>query len=75
MQTFADIISLWPSPRDLADDLANTSVITVRSWRRRGIPADRFPEIVSAARARGYRGVSLARLHEMAQPEKRGKAA
>jgi hypothetical protein len=60
------IIAKWPSASALAEDLG-IATVTVRAWRTRGIPANRWTAIVRAAQARGLRGVSLialARAHE-----------
>jgi len=47
-----EIFKIWPSLADMARDL-DEKYPTVASWRRRGIPARRDPEIVAAARNRG----------------------
>lgn len=65
LHSFADVIALWESPAEMARDLTGVTDITVRSWRRRGIPGDYWQEIVDAAARRGYAGVThelLARL-------------
>lgn len=54
MQTFADIIGLWPNAVALADDIRERPV-TVRAWKRRGsIPAGRWLAVVRAANQRGH---------------------
>lgn len=44
---------IWPCAHDLAQDL-DVPYQTVASWRRRGIPHRRFPEIIRAAAGRGH---------------------
>jgi hypothetical protein len=58
MDTFADLIAAWPSTSDLAGDLGVTQV-TVRSWRRRGVPGAYWADIEAAAQRRGLRGIDL----------------
>lgn len=45
-------MQIWPTIADLAKDL-DEPYSTVQSWRHRGIPARRFPQLIDAARARG----------------------
>jgi hypothetical protein len=66
METYADIIGLWPSAEALGDDIGESGV-TVRAWRNRNsIPAYRWLDIVKAADARGIEGVSLDALARIA---------
>lgn len=59
MDTYADIIGLWPSAEALGDDIGESGV-TVRAWRNRNsIPAYRWLDIVEAADARGIAGITL----------------
>lgn len=54
MHTFADLIAVWPSPEDMADDLQRP-VTTVRSWRdRNSIHKKHWPDILGAAERRGF---------------------
>lgn len=46
------IFHIWPSAKDLAGDLG-LPYPTVASWRQRGIPRQRFAQIIVAARKRG----------------------
>jgi len=50
--SFAEVINLWPSAGDLAATLDVESV-TVRAWRRRGIPARYWAAVAAAARVTG----------------------
>lgn len=53
MQTFRDIIDLWPTPDVLAAEIGE-NVWTVRKWKQRGrIPANRWLAVAGAARAKG----------------------
>jgi len=53
MQTFRDIIDLWPTPDVLATEIGE-NVWTVRKWKQRGrIPASRWIAVANAARAKG----------------------
>lgn len=47
--TFAEVIALWPSATDLAAIL-DVEAVTVRAWRRRGIPARYWSAVALAAR-------------------------
>lgn len=61
MDSFAAIISEWPSAAALARDLGEKEV-TVRAWRARGIPGAYWNRIVAAAQARDLATVTLERL-------------
>ena len=79
-QDWGGVISLWPSSAALASD-AHVSVITARSWRRRGIPGRYWKTISAAAARRGIAGVTVERLaqlgaiHHRQPPRCRAKAA
>jgi hypothetical protein len=51
-RSFAAVINLWPSASELAAILDVESV-TVRAWRRRGIPARYWAAVAAAARFSG----------------------
>jgi hypothetical protein len=52
MRSFADVIRLWPSAEQLADDLGIKGV-TVRQWRNRNsIPAEHWLRLIEVGRAR-----------------------
>ena len=71
MESFKDIINLWPSPQELADDLGE-NLHAVRKWRERGsIPSDRWLDLVEAAKRRHYRVT----LNLLAEIGKKAKAA
>lgn len=61
MDSFRDIIALWKNPKDLVKDLGrqglSISDVTVRSWRRRGIPGDYWHALARAAQRRGFEAV------------------
>jgi len=47
--SFAEVINLWPSSSELAAIL-DVEAVTVRAWRRRGIPARYWSAVAEAAR-------------------------
>jgi hypothetical protein len=47
--SFAAVIGLWPSAAELAAVL-DVEAVTVRAWRRRGIPARYWAAVAHAAR-------------------------
>lgn len=51
-RSFAEVINLWPSAGELAAVL-DVEAVTVRAWRRRGIPAGYWSAVASAARVTG----------------------
>lgn len=58
METFADIIGLWPSAETLGEDIGVCGV-TVRAWRNRNsIPSNRWADVIAAAKARGFDSVT-----------------
>lgn len=50
--SFAEVINLWPTAGDLAATL-DVEAVTVRAWRRRGIPARYWAAVAAAARFSG----------------------
>lgn len=50
--SFAEVINLWPSATELAAVL-DVEAVTVRAWRRRGIPARYWSAVAEAARVSG----------------------
>lgn len=70
MQSFADIIDLWPTATELAAELGEKEG-TVRQWKNRNsIPADRWPAIVGASARRGFRQVTYEILAAIAAAKK-----
>ncbi len=51
-KSFADVIALWASASELAA-LLDVEAVTVRAWRRRGIPARYWAAVAEAARFSG----------------------
>lgn len=49
---FAEVINLWQSATELAAVL-DVEAVTVRAWRRRGIPARYWADVAKAARVTG----------------------
>ena len=48
-RSFAEVIALWPSASELAEVL-DVEAVTVRAWRKRGIPARYWTAVAQAAR-------------------------
>jgi hypothetical protein len=48
-RSFAEVIALWPSAAELAEVL-DVEAVTVRAWRKRGIPARYWTAVARAAR-------------------------
>lgn len=76
MQELLDIFNIWPSLKDMADDL-DEKYDTVKRWRnRKRIPSKAWPRIIEKA-ARREHLVTAAKLLELntdrrgAQPEAR----
>lgn len=67
-----EIFDIWPTTAEMASDLG-VKYQTAAAWKRRGIPADRFGDVIEAARGRG-RVVTYQRLHELSRATKRGAA-
>lgn len=54
MKTYRDILELWPSRQELADDLGE-KLATVHKWHtRNSVPADKWQSLLTAARKRRY---------------------
>lgn len=71
--TFLDIIALWPSSHELADDLG-LPVKNVRRWIDIGsIPSEWFVSVERAAKARGLRTVNLKVLSQAAHDRRLAK--
>lgn len=70
-RSFAAVINLWPSASELAAILDVESV-TVRAWRRRGIPARYWAAVAAAARFTG-RPVDEQLLAELGSIRKGGR--
>lgn len=65
IQSFADLLKLWPSAGELASDL-DVKEVTARAWRRRGVPSEYWLALVEAAQARSIEGVTLDLLAKLA---------
>lgn len=64
MQELRDIFNIWPSIKDMADDL-NEKYDTVKRWKnRKRIPSDVWPRIIEKA-ARKEHLVTAAQLLEL----------
>lgn len=73
MNTFSEIISLWPSAEELARDVGATGLV-VRAWRaRRSIPSEYWVAVIGAAERRGIPHITLELFAKLAAS--RGKRA
>ena len=73
MQELRDIFAIWPSIKEMADDL-NEKYDTVKRWRnRRRIPSDAWPQIIEKA-ARREHLVTAAQLLELNNAPRRSRA-
>ena len=68
MQTFADIVALWPNAVALAQDIGE-SPVTVRAWKQRNsIHASHWRSLVTAAHRRKI-GLTLDDLARIAEQQ------
>ena len=77
MEKFADVIALWGTAESLGKDIGESG-ITVRAWRNRNsIPGEHWQKLVKAAEARGFPGVTLDVLADIAAKRRviNGRAA
>lgn len=66
MQTFADVLALWPSLSELATDLGVPYGVA-KQWRmRNSIPAEYWQALTAAARDRGIEGITADVLADIA---------
>jgi hypothetical protein len=73
METFPEIIALWPSAEALGADIGEPG-LNVRAWKRRkAIPPEHWVALVAAADRRGIDGVTYERLAHIAS--RRAEAA
>lgn len=65
MKTFTDVINLWPSLSEFADDIG-VKYVTAQVMRYRGsIAPTHWSLVAEAAKRRGYHGVTIERLAKM----------
>lgn len=75
MNSFAEIIALWPTVAAFADDVG-VKYPTAASWEQRNtLPSDIWEDVVLAAADRGFEGVTLERLAAIAASKRRRQAA
>lgn len=76
--TVAELIELWPSAEVFSDDLRLKYRSHGRVMKLRGlIPRARWDDVIAAAKARGFGGITrdlLERLHRRAKSEQREAA-
>lgn len=66
MESFADIIGLWPTAEALGSDIGETGLV-VRAWKRRNnIPSEHWAAIIRAAGHRGFVAVTADLLTDLA---------
>ena len=66
MDSFSSIINLWPTAEAFAEDVGISGVLA-RQWRRRNkIPSEHWNRVVGAAACRGFDGVTLLALANLA---------
>lgn len=75
VQTFREVIALWPSPEEMADEIGvpyrETYAWTIHKWRSRDfIPATWWSSIMAAPRAKDA-GVTLDLMAALAAKTKR----
>ena len=74
MDSFEDIIGLWPSCEALGSDIGESGNV-VRKWRLRdSIPASVFNKMIASAASRGIEGVTSETLLNIAE-QSRTRAA
>ena len=77
LQSFAAIIGLWDTARDLAKDIGrdeDAGAKLVQAWKMRdSIPAEWFAAIERAAKDRGLPGVSVDLMARLAEENRLGK--
>lgn len=64
--TFRPIIDKWATRADLAEDVGTTRLLAQQWYTRDFIPPEWWQPLVNAAKRRRFRGVTYARLAEIA---------
>jgi len=71
-QTFSEIVACWPSSKMLGED-CETKHATARAWGYRDwINPEWWNRVISAAKKRGYRGINLKTMADIAERKKLG---
>jgi hypothetical protein len=66
MNSFSEVLALWPTLSELAADL-DLPYGVVKQWRRRNsIPSDKWQALVLAAQRRGHRRITAELLTSIA---------
>ncbi len=66
MNSFKDVMNLWPSFQALADDLSE-NLYAVRKWHsRNSIPSNKWLSLITAAKKRRFKAVTLELLAQLA---------
>lgn len=74
METFADVINLWPSTGELAGDIGVTTLVVRQMRNRDSIDSAYWAALVAGAQKRQIEGVTLELLAHLAAKRK-GRAA
>jgi len=73
MTTFADVIRMWPTYRDLAED-CGVAYDTVASWHRRSnIPQMWWAAVERSAQSRNIEGISYDTLRSIEEHQRIGR--
>jgi len=67
MQTFRDIIGLWPNRAEMGKDVGSTTHAVGYWWRNNVIPPAHYDKVVFAAHRRGFYHVNYALLANIAR--------
>jgi hypothetical protein len=62
MESFTNLIDQWPTRAKFADDCGQPYGVVHQWYRRNSIPAEHWPVIITAAKRRGLKGISLQQL-------------
>lgn len=74
MNSFRDVIDLWGPRGEMAADLGNSPVTISSWWQRDSIRAEWFCSVVAAAQKRGFDGVTVDLLAQLAEKRARERA-
>jgi len=75
MQTYRDVIELWPSRDAFAADIGVSSEAARKMWERDRIAPEYWTATVGAAAARRYRGITTNVLAQIAASRRASQAA
>ena len=58
MQTFSDVLALWPSRAEVAADCGVSYGVVKQWWRRESVPPEYWTALIDGARKRGIKGLN-----------------